>query len=165
MSCPKTLNVTAEDPHMLACDGMPIGSRLPWPLMPDCKSFVLGVSLGSPKHLKPCSAEIKCISHCGQGQAASADITSKHYPFDWAVVIAAVSSTATFMLLIVLLLAFASGFLPHRRRRGNPGSPKSLKSAPLAPSGGGGLNPQSQSPQAAAAGRRLSRYCFMLAMR
>ncbi|CAL8463674.1 g3208 [Coccomyxa elongata] len=90
-----------------------------------------------------------------QGQPASAGSSSKHYPFDWAVVIAAVSSTATFMLLIVLLLAFASGFLPHRRRRGTPGSPKSLKSAPLAPSGG--LTPQGQFPQVAAAGRRLSR--------
>ncbi|EIE27723.1 hypothetical protein COCSUDRAFT_39310 [Coccomyxa subellipsoidea C-169] len=58
-----------------------------------------------------------------QVQPASANRASGHYPFNWAVVIAAVSSTATFMLLIVLLLAFASGFLPHRRRRAAPGSP------------------------------------------
>ncbi|BDA48453.1 hypothetical protein COCOBI_12-1320 [Coccomyxa sp. Obi] len=92
-----------------------------------------------------------------QGQPAPAGSSSKNYPFDWAVVIAAVSSTATFMLLIVLLLAFASGFLPHRRRRGVPGYPKSVKSGPLPPDGGGGWTPHSQSPQTPAAGRKLNR--------
>ncbi|KAK9917253.1 hypothetical protein WJX75_002364 [Coccomyxa subellipsoidea] len=66
-----------------------------------------------------------------QARSASTDRNSGHYPFNWAVVIAAISSTATFMLLIVLLLAFASGFLPHRRRRSVPSSPPTK--TPLSP--------------------------------
>ena len=70
-------------------------------------------------------------TQCTQARSASTDRNSGHYPFNWAVVIAAISSTATFMLLIVLLLAFASGFLPHRRRRSVPSGPPTK--TPLSP--------------------------------